>query len=161
MDTLTPLTSFIGDRSPRILAVDDEPVNLKVLANLLDRWGCTVRTAADGAEALATVRSFDPDIILLDVMMPGQSGFEVCGILQVDPATRHIPVIFLSAAAGTNDKVAGLDAGARDYITKPFHFAELAARLGARLRQKYEEDTLRTRHEELSARVSTKPEHEP
>ncbi len=151
------MTSFIGDRSPRILAVDDEPVNLRVLANLLDRWGCTVRTAADGAEALAAVRTFDPDIILLDVMMPGQSGFEVCGILQADPATRHIPVIFLSAAAGTNDKVAGLDAGARDYITKPFHFAELAARLGARLREKLAEDALRARQAELYARSSSDP----
>jgi CheY-like chemotaxis protein len=137
----TPLTAYVGDRRPRILIVDDEPVNLKVLAAHLARWGCVVQQAGSGPEALATIAGFGPDLILLDVMMPGQSGLEVCRHLQDDPALRRIPVIFLSAAAGEQAKELGLAAGARDYVTKPFMAADLAARVGAQLQQRYAEDT--------------------
>jgi sigma-B regulation protein RsbU (phosphoserine phosphatase) len=157
MMTQTPLAPFVGERSPRILAVDDQPVNLRVLGALLRRWGCTVHTAASGAEAVAAVRSFEPDLILLDIMMPGESGFEVCARLQADPATSHIPIIFLTALTNEESKVKGFDTGARDYITKPFDSAELAARAGTRLREKYAEDTLRARRAELAAKMPTEP----
>ncbi len=140
----TPLIPFVGDRTPRILIVDDEPINLKVLAAHLTRWGCMVREASSGAEVIDAVPSFKPDLILLDVMMPEQSGLEVCQILQADPATRPIPVIFISAAAGEVARAQGMAAGARDYITKPFMAADLAARVGAQLRQKYAEEVMRT-----------------
>ncbi len=139
----TPLTPFVGDRTPRILIVDDEPINLKVLAAHLTRWGCIVREASSGPEVIAAVPGFKPDLILLDVMMPEQSGLEVCQILQADPATRHIPVIFISAAAGEVARAQGMAAGARDYITKPFMAADLAARVGAQLRQRYAEEAMR------------------
>jgi CheY-like chemotaxis protein len=150
MTTVTPLTPFIGDRTPRILIVDDEPTNLKVLAALLTRWGCIVRDAASGAEAIEAIPAFHPDLILLDIMMPEQSGFEVCEILQADPATRHMPIIFLSAVAGEKARAQGLAAGARDYVTKPFMVGDLAARIGAQLRLKYAEE----RNETAQARSS-------
>jgi len=153
--TQMPLVPFIGERSPRVLAVDDQPINLQVLAAHLTRWGCTVQTAANGDEALGEAKSFEPDVILLDVMMPGQSGFEVLRSLRADPATRDIPVIFLTALAADESKVMGLESGARDYVTKPFNAAELAARVGARLREKYAEDALRAQQAEPSAEIPT------
>lgn len=153
----TPLGPFIGTRSARILIVDDEPVNLKVLSAHLTRWGCTVHAAAGGADALAVVPVFQPDLILLDILMPGMSGFDVCARLQADPATRHIPVVFLTALAREEAKVKGLDAGARDYITKPFMVPELAARVGAALREKFSEDVLRARRDELAREVAKDP----
>lgn len=143
MAAKTPLAPFVGDRSPRVLVADNQPVNRDVLAAHLTRWGCTVQTAASGAEALDVVKSWHPDVILLDVVMPGPSGFEVSQALQADPATRHIPIIFLTALSDEESKVMGFDTGARDYITKPFNAADLAARLGARLRDRYAEDALR------------------
>jgi CheY-like chemotaxis protein len=137
----TPLSAYVGDRRPRILIVDDEPVNLKVLAAHLVRWGCEVEQASSGPEALARIPAFAPDLILLDVMMPGQSGLDVCRHIQADPTLRRIPVIFLSAAAGEQAKELGLEVGARDYVTKPFMSADLAARVGAQLQQRYAEDS--------------------
>ncbi len=122
-----------------------------MLAELLTRWGWGVRTAGSGAEALRVVKAFEPDLILLDVMMPEQSGFEVAAALQDDPATRYIPIIFLTAAAADESKVQGFEIGARDYVTKPFNFAELGARLRVRLREKQAEDALRARQDELKA----------
>lgn len=141
----SPLSAYIGDRRPKIMAVDDEPLNLKLLENLLMGWGCEVQTATSGAEALAVVRSFAPDAILLDVRMPGQSGLEVCAALRADLKTRNVPVIFLTALKSDEDAVVGLEAGARGYVTKPIDFAELATSLGGWLRQKYADDATRAR----------------
>ncbi len=140
MTIVTPLAPYIGERVPKILAVDDEESNIRLLKNLLMAWHCDVRTAAKGAEALKIAKTFAPDAILLDVRMPGQSGFEVCAALQADPRTRRIPVIFLTAAKTDEDMVRGLETGARAYLTKPFDFADLAATLGVWLRQKYVDD---------------------
>lgn len=141
----TPLTPFIGDRVPRILVVDDHPANLAVLAAHLRRWRCAVTTASSGPEALAAAHASPPDLVLLDILMPGMSGFEVCQALQADPATARIPVIFVTALTDVDSKVRAFDVGARDYITKAFDAAELAARVGTRLRQKYAEDELQRR----------------
>ncbi|MDR7555311.1 MAG: response regulator [Armatimonadota bacterium] len=138
----TPLAPFIGDRVPRILVVDDHPANLAVLAGHLERWRCTVATASTGQDALAAARAFQPDLILLDILMPGMDGLAVCQALQADPTTARIPVIFLTALTDVDTKVRAFDIGAYDYVTKPFDAAELAARVGARLRQRYAEDDL-------------------
>jgi two-component system sensor histidine kinase ChiS len=133
------LKPYVGDNTPRILIVDDEPINLKVLAAHLVRWGCAVHAVPGGREAIEAVEMFEPDLILLDIMMPEMSGYDVCKVLQHDPAARHIPIVFLTAVAGEQAMVQGLALGAKDYITKPFVSADLAARVGAQLKQRYAE----------------------
>jgi putative two-component system response regulator len=103
---------------PLILAVDDEASNLQLLRQILqDHY--RLRFAKDGARALELVREECPDLVLLDVMMPGMSGYEVCAALKADPRTASIPVIFVTALTETDDEVEGFEAGAVDYITKP------------------------------------------
>ena len=103
---------------PLILAVDDEASNLQLLRQILqDHY--RLRFAKDGPRALELVREEAPDLILLDVMMPGMSGYEVCAALKADPGTAEIPVIFVTALTDTDDEVEGFEAGAVDYITKP------------------------------------------
>lgn len=148
------MAPFIGDRTPRILVVDDEPAHRRVLADYLTLWGCTVHTAANGEEALSGAAGFNPDLILLDIMMPGPSGFEVCDALRTDHATGHTPVIFLTALSGEEARIRGFDSGGLDYVVKPFIAADLAARVGARLRQRYAEDELRARNRELSQQLA-------
>jgi len=116
-----------------ILLVDDEPTNLQVLFGTLEEIGCKKLIAKDGKTALAIARKTHPDLILLDIMMPGMDGFEVCRRLKSDPGTMDIPVIFLSALSATEDKVAGLNLGAVDYVTKPFQPEEVIARVTTHL----------------------------
>ncbi len=153
MSTQTPLTRFIGDRSPRILVVDDEPLNLQLLKGYLTRWGCIVEISTSGARVKAMVRKFAPDLILLDVLMPDRSGFAVCEALSEDSATASIPVIFISATSEAEAKLVGFATGGCDYLTKPFDPADLAARMGVLLRQKYATDARREGPAELSAHV--------
>lgn len=116
--------------SPAILIVDDSPHNLQVAGETLSRrLACELSFATDGQMALDSIREAKPDLILLDVMMPGLGGFEVCRILKSDPQTDSIPVIFLTAKAEPDDIVAGFKAGGADYVTKPFHQEELLARV--------------------------------
>jgi putative two-component system response regulator len=104
--------------SERILAVDDEPSNLQLLRQILqDRYGMLY--AKDGQRALELAQQERPDLILLDVMMPGMTGYEVCRQLKANPATAAIPVIFVTALAETSDELSGFEAGAVDYIMKP------------------------------------------
>ncbi|HWE61248.1 MAG TPA: response regulator [Chloroflexota bacterium] len=124
----------MSDKPFRILVVDDEPDLLVLLEEHLTQEGYQVITASTGMQAITKAREEQPDIILLDVMMPGVSGFDVCNILQDFPETATIPVIFLTAVAETKRKVMGLNLGADDYITKPFDLHELAARVQAALR---------------------------
>jgi DNA-binding response OmpR family regulator len=118
----------------RVLVVDDEPDLVVLLEEHLTHEGYEVITATSGMQAIAKAREVHPDIILLDVMMPGVSGFDVCNILQDFPETAGIPVIFLTAVAETKRKVMGLNLGADDYITKPVDLHELAARVQAAIR---------------------------
>ena len=113
---------------PLVLAVDDEPANLQVVGALLSRSGFRVAVALDGEQALATAIEAVPDVVLLDVTMPGMSGLEVCRQLKRDLRTAGIPVIFLTARTETEDVVAGFEAGGVDYVAKPFRAAELVAR---------------------------------
>ena len=112
-----------------ILAVDDKPRNLQFLGKLLTENGYDIGVAQDGYQALKFVRKNAPDLILLDIMMPGMDGYAVCRHLKDNLSTRHIPIIFVTAKDDSEDIVKGLKAGGVDYITKPFNSAELLARI--------------------------------
>lgn len=116
-----------------ILLVDDQPANLQVLIQTLESIGCKLLVAKNGEAALTIARKARPDLILLDIMMPGIDGFEVCRRLKLDPETQKIPVIFLSALDETGDKVRGLQLGAVDYVAKPFQPEEVIARVNTHL----------------------------
>ena len=103
-----------------VLVVDDNPTNLSVLVNLLRDVGLRVLVATDGESAIEQITYIKPDLILLDVMMPGIDGFETCQRLKANPETVKIPIIFMTALSETVDKVRGLSLGAVDYVTKPF-----------------------------------------
>lgn len=122
------------DRLESILVVDDNPTNLQLLAGMLTDRGYKVRFAPGGELALQSVLSRQPDLILLDVMMPNIDGFTVCERLKADDRTCHIPVIFLSALGEANHKVRAFQVGGTDYITKPFQMAEVIARVENQLR---------------------------
>jgi signal transduction histidine kinase len=116
-----------------ILIVDDTPTNLKVLFTLLNQSGFKVSIAKSGESALEKVKEVLPDLILLDVMMPGIDGFETCRRLKADPRTKDIPVIFMTVLSEVVDKVKGLNLGAVDYITKPIEQDEVLARINVHL----------------------------
>jgi len=148
----------VPESLPHILIVDDIPRNLQVLALLLDKAGYRVSMAMEGGTALEMIKVEPPDLILLDVMMPGLDGLEVCRRLKADEAVRDIPVIFLTARAELEDLEEGFRLGAVDYVTKPFRGAELLARVAihVRLRQALErERELRRSLEDTLAQVKT------
>lgn len=116
-----------------ILLVDDQPANLQVLFQTLEILGAKLLFAKNGEAALSIAQKAQPNLILLDVMMPGIDGFEVCRRLKASPDTRNIPVIFLSALDETGDKVRGLQLGAVDYVAKPFQPEEVLARVNTHL----------------------------
>ena len=120
---------------PRILVVDDNPTNLEVLRVRLNSQGYEVVTAVDGEDALVRARELDPDLVLLDVMMPKLDGISVLKELKRDATLRFIPVILVTAKADTRDIVNGLEAGGDDYLTKPFRVEELLARVRALIRR--------------------------
>lgn len=119
-----------------ILAVDDKPQNLQFLGKLLSDNGYEVGMAQNGYQALNFVKKNDPDLILLDIMMPEMDGYDVCKSIKADFSTRHIPVIFITAKTDTDDVVKGFDAGGVDYVTKPFNSAELLARIRTHVEMK-------------------------
>src|SRR5579875_193004 len=131
--------------SARILVVDDIEANVRLLEAKLTAEYYEVSVAYDGATALAEAAASRPDIILLDVMMPGMDGFEVCRRLRADPVTRHIPVVLVTALDGRNDRLTGLHAGADDFLTKPIDDVSLFARVRSLTRLKLVIDELRQR----------------
>ncbi|HLP15697.1 MAG TPA: response regulator [Bacteroidota bacterium] len=139
----------------KILVVDDASANLQFLQNLLTAHGYTVYPASDGELALEFVRSTLPDLILLDIRMPGLDGYQVCRRLRADDRTRTIPIIFISILEDEQDKVKGLQEGAVDYITKPFQPEEVLARIRIHLRLRelteHLEQTVAVRTAELRA----------
>ena len=116
-----------------LLVVDDTPANLQLLTGLLREQGYVVRAALNGELALKAVVQQPPDLILLDIKMPGMDGFEVCAELKRRSESRDIPVIFISALSDTQDKVRAFEMGGADYITKPFHESEVLARIRTQL----------------------------
>jgi class 3 adenylate cyclase len=129
---------------PRILIVDDNATNVKILQARLASEGYEVVSAADGEEGLAAARQLAPDLILLDVMMPKLGGIEVCRRLRADPEFPFTPIIMVTAMADLKDIVAGLEAGADEYLTKPVDHAALAARVRSMLRIKDLHDRVET-----------------
>jgi two-component system, OmpR family, phosphate regulon response regulator PhoB len=126
--------------APTLLVVDDEPRIIEFLVENLEADDYTVLTANSGEEALDLLSRTHPDLLLLDVVMPGISGYELCrrvrsGDAVTDPWDPDVPIIMLSAKAEHTDRVRGLDRGADDYVTKPFHYPELLARIGGLLRR--------------------------
>ncbi|MCW5316847.1 response regulator [Nostoc sp. KVJ3] len=117
-----------------ILIVDDTPINLELLLHFLEDYGFKVLVAEDGENALKIAGNASPDLILLDVLMPGIDGFETCRLLKINPATQDIPVIFITAITDKMDRVKGLNLGAVDYITKPLEYKEVLARVNTHLR---------------------------
>ena len=116
-----------------ILVIDDQPANLKVLLSCLKQYNFEVRIAENGERALLVLDTYQPDIILLDVMMPGMDGFETCRLIKANKATAGIPVIFMTALDSVEDKIAGFEAGGVDYITKPFQQVEVLARVNSHI----------------------------
>src|SRR6476646_3946533 len=129
----------------RVLVVDDILSNVKLLEAKLTAEYFEVVTAHNGIEALARIEDHAPDIVLLDVMMPGMDGFEVCRRIKADPRTAHVPVVMVTALDQPSDRVAGLDAGADDFLTKPVDDAALFARVRSLVRLKMMTDELRMR----------------
>ena len=142
----------------KILIVDDEPFNLDLLEQELEDQGYVIERANDGAEALEKVPSFEPDVILLDYMMPKMNGLEVLKHLREDERHKGIPVILLTAKATREDKVRGLDGGADDYVVKPFDSFELLARVRAMVRIKEMHDTLDEWNRSLTEKVKEQVE---
>src|SRR6266851_5943048 len=122
--------------SAHILVVDDNELNLELLVAMLASEHYVVSTARDGFEALAKIAAEKPDLVLLDVMMPRLDGFEVCRRIKADPTMADIPVIMVTALSDVDDLVRGFDAGAEDFVTKPFNFDALMARVRSQLRRK-------------------------
>ena len=120
----------------KVLVVDDDERNVELLISKLGLDGYETDTAYDGLEALKKAESYNPDLILLDIMMPKMGGYEVCRRLKASEKTKYIPVIMLTAKVEVEDKVLGLDVGAEDYISKPFNLAELSARVRSLLRMR-------------------------
>lgn len=128
--------------APTILGVDDHPLNLELLGEYLEGTGCVFVTAADGEEALDAVRRWQPDLVLLDVVMPRLDGIEVCRRIKSDAANRHLPVVLVTSLGSTEDRVRGLEAGADDFLTKPVDRHELLARVVTLIRTKQVYDRL-------------------
>lgn len=136
--------SQAGERKEIVLIVDDQVANLHLLNSILSAAGYDVQVASTGARALQAAQVSPPDIVLLDVMMPGLTGFEVSERLRQQPETSDVPVIFLSALTSVEDKVKAFNVGGVDYITKPFRAQEVVARVTTHL-------TLRRLQKELQA----------
>src|SRR5262245_60685967 len=137
----------------KLLVVDDTPVNVKLLADLLTVKGYAVVTAVNGPEALAAVDKEQPDLVLLDVMMPGMSGYDVCRKIRANPATAMLPVVMVTALDPAQERVKGIDAGADDFLTKPINQPELLARVKSLLRIKLLHDELAEWSRTLEQRV--------
>jgi signal transduction histidine kinase len=152
-------TDTSTDTGPRtILIVDDMPANLGVLTSHLERQGYIAVVAQGGEEGVERAEFVRPDLILLDVMMPGVDGFETCRRLKAGAATRDIPVIFMTALADTGDKLAGFSAGAVDYVTKPLNGAEVLARIDTHLSLYALRQQLAAQNDELQREIAAHEE---
>jgi DNA-binding response OmpR family regulator len=139
-----------------ILVVDDTPANIGFLLETLTKAGYRVRVATDGESALEQAQYSPPCLILLDVMMPGIDGFETCRRLRRIPKLVQTPVIFMTALSDAQDKVRAFEAGANDYIPKPFQYEEVLARVQTHLSRRVLEKKLQEANTELEARVAAR-----
>ena len=147
-------------QSQLILIVDDNPTNLEVLSETLTRSGFQVSVAIDGESAIEQVKYHPPALILLDVMMPGIDGFETCRQLKLDPVASKVPIIFMTALSETENKVKGFNLGAVDYITKPFQWEEVLARVELQLKLQHLAETLEAQNQQLKHEVQQREQAE-
>ena len=126
----TKIVRFLRS-GPKILLVEDNLVNQQVALGLLERWGCEVRLAANGLEALGALEEEIPDLILMDVVMPGMNGFQATRKLNQDPRTSSIPVIIITSKDQETDKIWGMRQGAVEYLVKPVDAKQLVAKINA------------------------------
>ena len=138
----------MSERPRRILVVDDDPRNVKLLADLLGAEGYDVASAASGAEALACPA---PDLMLLDVVMPGMSGYEVCRAVRADPRTAILPIVMVTAVDPAEERIRGLEAGADDFLSKPVDPEELLVRVRSLLRIKALHERVEDQARELAS----------
>jgi CheY-like chemotaxis protein len=134
-----------------ILVVDDVPTNVRVLAGILKIAGYDTLTAASGPEALEVMASSTPDVVLLDVMMPGMDGFEVCRQIRSDPSKAFVPVVMVTALHETGDRIKALECGADDFLTKPVDDVEVLARVKSLVRVKRQRDALKQAYLDLQS----------
>ena len=142
-------------KAPLVLIVDDVANNLQVLGTILSKQEYKVAAANNGEQAIKIAKKTLPDLILLDIMMPGIDGLEICARLKKDPGTKDIPVIFLTAKIEPEDIVKGFETGAVDYVTKPFNSTELLARTKTHLELKINRDLLKIKNEQLNVLAIT------
>lgn len=145
-----------GQNVPNILIVDDVPANLRVLGEILKGEGYLVRPVPNGTLALQVADRIEPDLILLDVMMPDLNGFEVCRRLKENKKVSDIPIIFISALNDTQDIVKALQCGGVDFITKPFQAEEVISRVKTHLQLRYQTKKLEAQSKELQELINTK-----
>src|SRR5215218_10443035 len=134
---------------PCVLVVDDQPPNVRLLEAILSPRGYDVRTASSGEEALAVIDGGDVDLVLLDIVMPGMDGYQVCREIRDRPATAYLPVVMVTAS-GDEQKIKALEAGADDFLTKPINKSELLARVASLARIKRYQDTINRQSDELA-----------
>ena len=138
--TANPMSMSSGDThlpTSCVLVVDDNAQNVELMQAYLETLNCTVHTASDGVEAMAQVPKIKPDLILLDIMMPRMSGFEVCRRLKADPKTRDIPILMVTALNELGDIERGVESGTDDFLTKPINKLELLTRVKSLLRVRH------------------------
>src|SRR6185436_10972674 len=141
-------------KAAKILVVDDTPQNVKLLADILGAKGYVAVTAASGEEGLAKLAAEDPDLVLLDVMMPGLSGYDVCKRIRANPDTALLPVVLVTSLDPHQERIKGIEAGADDFLSKPIHQPEILARVRSLLRIKALHDQLTELNRSLERRVS-------
>jgi diguanylate cyclase (GGDEF)-like protein len=144
MDSTSPINNLLNTVTgkPKLLVVDDQAINIQVVHQIFAA-DCQVFMATNGPQALAICKDNPPDLVLLDIVMPGMDGLEVCAKLQADEATRNIPVIFVTAQSDPDQETRGLAAGAVDFISKPVNPAVVRARVRTHLTLKFQSDLLR------------------
>ena len=135
---------FNPSTRPKILVVDDQSMHIRIVGDLF-KSECDIYMATDGAHAIAQCQSIVPDLVLLDLSMPGMDGYEVCRRLKADATTQHIPIIFVTSQRDEADEALGFELGAADYVTKPFNHTILRARVHNHLQLKYQADRLRSK----------------
>ncbi len=140
----------MNDAAVTVLAIDDSPQNLRLLDAVLSPRGYQVLTAASGEDGLESMTAHQPDIVLLDILMPGMDGYEVCSRIRANPETAFLPVIMITAS-GDQEKLRAIEAGADDFVTKPFDQSELLARIRSLVRIKRYHDTIEQQRAELAA----------